>query len=269
MRSTRSVKTSPLRHLLVSSGSDSSHEGLTCGEGKRVGGLVRRCGARSGACGVHQQEILHIMVRCSKTRCPSDFVQTFYVVRGVSKPHKTCPKCRAGIKRYLQTDKGKEAKRRYLDSDAREVQISRQQKSEAHKESRAKWSKLNGIQAQMSMMVSGMLQTSNRVKEAAGFNNRMELVNHLASTFDGNMTQENYGLGPGKWSIGHRIAKSYYDPSNAEDERRCFNRANMFAQWTMDNQKAHTKLPPEDVLLQLKPFWPVAWQGRVPNRDVV
>ena len=29
MRSTRSVKTSPLRHLLVSSGSDSSHEGLT------------------------------------------------------------------------------------------------------------------------------------------------------------------------------------------------------------------------------------------------
>lgn len=40
MRSTRSVKTSPLRHLLVSSGSDSSHEGLTCGEGKRVGGPV-------------------------------------------------------------------------------------------------------------------------------------------------------------------------------------------------------------------------------------
>ena len=36
MRSTRSVKTSPLRHLLVSSGSDSSHEGLTCGGEARV-----------------------------------------------------------------------------------------------------------------------------------------------------------------------------------------------------------------------------------------
>ena len=209
------------------------------------------------------------MVKCTKNRCPSDFPQTYYVVRGVSKPHRTCPKCRAGIKRYEKSSRGKEARQRYLDSDAREAQVTRQKKSVAHKESRAKWSKWSRIQAQMSMMVSGALQTSKRVKKATGFKNRKELMGHLRLTSDGNMTQNNYGLGPGKWSIGHRIAKSHYDPSKPADEQRCFNRANMFAQWTLENQKAHTELPPEEVLLQLKPFWPVAWQGHAPNKEMV
>jgi len=173
------------------------------------------------------------------------------------------------MKRYTASSKGKEARQRYLDSDEREAQVTRQKNSVAHKESRAKWSWYNGIQAQMSMMVSGELQTSERVKKATGFKNRKELMGHLRFTSNVNMTQKNYGLGPGKWSIGHRIAKSHYDPSNAADEQRCFNRANMFAQWTLENQKAHTELPPEEVLLQLKSFWPVSWQGRVPNKNVV
>lgn len=267
---------------------------------------------RSSACGVHQQEILHIMVRCNKTRCPSDFVQTFYVVGGVSKPHKTCPKCRAGIKRYLQTDKGKEAKRRYLDSDARKEQVKRQSKSPAYKAKMKRYqSTENGkatfkrgnakyaasekgkatikrrnrrtherisadpglkmfkaIQVSMAAMASGTSITSKKILKSTGFQNSEEFAKHFEATFEAGMTHENHGFGPGKWQIGHIIAKAHYDASNPEDMHRCWNRNNLFAQWAVENQVAGTKLPPEDVLLRLRPFWPVSWEG-VPKTNKV
>lgn len=249
------------------------------------------------------------MVKCSKNRCPSDFPQTFYVVRGVSKPHKTCPKCRDGIKRYTKSAKGTEARARYYDSDVRREQTKRQNQSEAHKESMAKYSKTekaretqkagrdryyateNGaqvikrrndrtyerrksnpglklfaaVQTAMCMMTSGTSQTSKKVWKATGFKDREDLVEHFASTFENGMTRTNHGAGPEKWNIGHRIAKAHYDESNPEDVRRCWNRANLFAQWALENQKAQTKLPPMEELLKLKPYWPVAWNGCVPN----
>jgi len=253
------------------------------------------------------------MVKCAKNRCPSDFPQTFYVVRGVSKPHKTCPKCRAGMKRYLESDKGKKAKQKYLKSDARKAQQKRQNQSEAHKESLAKWSKsergratqqagreryyatengsqvikrrnarahkrkmsnpglklFSAIQSTMCMMTTGVAQTSKKVWKATGFASHKDLLDHFASTFEKGMTTENHGAGPGKWNIGHRIAKAHYDASNEEDARRCWSRENLFAQWALENQQAGIALPPTEVLLQLKPFWPVAWQGCVPNKEMV
>ena len=89
---------------------------------------------------------------------------------------------------------------------------------------------------------------------------------HMESTFVDGMNWSNYGWrGENIWNIGHCIAQSMYDWSSPDDRKRCFSLANLFAQWSIENQDANVALPQDDVLLRLRPFWPVAWNDQLPS----
>jgi hypothetical protein len=241
---------------------------------------------------------------CSRSRCPERFVQTFYVVRGVSRPHKTCPKCRQYFRDYAKSDKGKAKIAKYLKSPKAKAKAKRNNQSQSHKESSKKYFQskkgkdamrrfastkkgkaimkknnkkqydrrvsdaglklFSAIQCTMCMMVSGISITSGKVHSATGFKDKDELTEHLASTFTKGMMLENHGRGDGKWNIGHRIAKAHYDPCNEGDLKRCWNKDNLFAQWEKENQQAQIKLPEMDELLKLQHLWPLSWNDELP-----
>ena len=122
----------------------------------------------------------------------------------------------------------------------------------------------------MGHMLDGKRDASVKVLDASGFKNREELRAHLESTFDEGMTFENHGRyvkgGPPVWHIGHRIARWHFDPkSYPEDMTRCWSRANIFAQWGIDNLKAKVRFPKEEELLHLKECWPTVWGGELPS----
>ena len=100
-----------------------------------------------------------------------------------------------------------------------------------------------------------------------------DLKAHIESTWpaDGSMSWSNYGKidVPNTWNIGHRIACKMYDSSNPEDLSRCFSKANLFAQWSVENTSLGVKLPSSEILAWLVSLKlePVSWGGRVPEPD--
>ena len=101
---------------------------------------------------------------------------------------------------------------------------------------------------------------------------------HLESTFpeDGSMTFGNYGRKGVDlteddrkhrrwWELGHRIARAHYSGAIEEDMKRCWTAANIFAQWSIENNKLKVKLPPSSMLLKMRPYWPTAWNDELPD----
>lgn len=124
-------------------------------------------------------------------------------------------------------------------------------------------------------MLDGSRPDSVTVRELCGFANRQEAADHFEASWDRSwMTWQNHGVrkvgdGPRtKWHIGHRIPKAAYDPSCAEDMRRCWNRINLFAQDAVENQANSNRiLPPDAELLRIQSIWPTSWNDWLPLRD--
>ena len=77
------------------------------------------------------------------------------------------------------------------------------------------------------------------------------------------MSWDNYGPydphGPRTWNIGHRIPLSKYDASNESDFKRCWSKANLFAQCSKENNENRDKLPDDEILNTLVDVWPLNW----------
>jgi hypothetical protein len=62
-----------------------------------------------------------------------------------------------------------------------------------------------------------------------------ELWVKLESMFTAGMTRANYGHGPGKWNVDHRIPCSSFDLTDPEQQRVCFHYSNLQPLWHVDN----------------------------------
>ncbi len=58
---------------------------------------------------------------------------------------------------------------------------------------------------------------------------------HLATLFTEGMTWENYGHGPDRWNVDHRIPCASFDLTDPEQQRRCFHFSNLQPMWHPDN----------------------------------
>jgi len=131
------------------------------------------------------------------------------------------------------------------------------------KRSNAKPSKQ--IQNRISRLLRDSTLESASLQAQTGFSSNEDVRTHLASTFEPWMTWENHGMlpkGAGRnvvWQIGHRIPCSAYDLSNPEDLKRCFSKANIFAQCAHENISLNDAVPDRDVLEPLRSVWPVSW----------
>lgn len=127
------------------------------------------------------------------------------------------------------------------------------------------------------MLRSGHIE-SHTVKKMTSLGSNQDLRMHIESTFpkDGSMHWANYGRKSVTkeeaskwmfWEVGHRIARSMYNPSLAEDVRRCWSYSNIFAQNAKENNSLRVKLPSDDELLSVYDLWPLAWKDVLPNKE--
>ena len=121
------------------------------------------------------------------------------------------------------------------------------------------------------MCRDGGIQSVSALK-ATGCTSTEELRAHFESTFEPWMTWNNHGAHKAggnseAWQIGHRLAKAnFYDDSNPADIKRCWNKANLFAQDADENHALSVTMPDDAVLERLRALnlLPCAWNGIVP-----
>ena len=183
--------------------------------------------------------------------------------------HANCLRCRTRIRaeqvKYYQTDKGKACTKR---GNANPAKRKRDYQKRRNDPTKWLWQR---ISCAISDHVVRQKRESGTIMSLTDFQSRDDMRAHFQEQFDtaNGMSWENYGSGPGKWNIGHRIAKAMYDKSSAEDLRRCWMRDNLFPQWFADNMKLSVKLPDIVGRVQLVPNWPLAWKNTLPTGDRV
>lgn len=152
-------------------------------------------------------------------------------------------------------DSVKQNKKRYADSEKGAIAALRKtQKRRDNPETKLK----NAIGTKMRKMLAGERTSSVTVSKYSNLGTGKLLCEHLKSLFEAGMSFENYGYGPDKWNIGHRIARAMYTDST-DDMRRCWSSANLFPQWQSENFALKVRLPSDRELLRLQSIWPTCW----------
>ena len=197
-----------------------------------------------------------------------------------------CERCRATAVRNFHSDAGKDidkrrksnsvgkaTKKRYHESKAGRAERRRSKTSEAGKarQHRGDTTPSNRIRKKIYKMCRDGGIDSVSAMEATGCASTAELRAHFEATFQPWMTWDNHGAhkvggNSDAWQIGHRLAKAFYDDGNPADIKRCWNKANLFAQDSDENHTLSVKMPDDAVLERLRALdlLPSAWNGLVP-----
>lgn len=69
-----------------------------------------------------------------------------------------------------------------------------------------------------------------------------ELKAHLARQFAPGMTWDNYGHGPGRWNVDHRLPCAAFDLTEPEQQRACFRYSNLQPMWHPENVRKGAKI---------------------------
>lgn len=182
-------------------------------------------------------------------------------------------KGRAYYRKYAQTESGKKAiakkNRKQIDNGNRRKYYQTPkgracQKRQYNKKMADPGRKLmERIGVRLANAIRNPNKDSGRLAKYTEFGNCADIVAHFESTFEPWMTWDNYGPyrlnKPRTWDIGHRIPLSKYDANDEEDFRRCWTKANLFAQCSKENNDNRDAMPPDEVLQPLKAIWPAAW----------
>lgn len=216
-------------------------------------------------------------------RCSRSFPLEFRKIKGVDVAIANCKRCRdirkeieskrkddpkrlASRQLFTSGEKHKEGRRRFFKTEKGKSVIAKGRKVRKEKIRKHPGLLLDeGLRSAMIKMLSGFTKSSQNVEKYTGIKTAKKLMLHFESTFTAGMTRENFGYGPGKWSVGHIIPKCMYNLSNDEEMKRCQTPANLVAQWCDDNMISNVKLPNTDVLMALKNQWPLSWNGQLPT----
>jgi len=174
-------------------------------------------------------------------------------------------------KKWKKTPKGKECNKRSRHTEAGKArQLRNSKKVYSKRRLNTAWKLKQGIGNRIREMLRNTGTISGKVSEYTSIESGESLKQHIESLFpkDGSMSWENWGhRGEDIWNIGHRIAQAMYDAQDPNDMKRCWSFANIFPQWSIENQILGTTLPSNEELLELKTIWPKSWRGKLPNSD--
>ncbi len=157
----------------------------------------------------------------------------------------------AVLKRYSQSELGREAQRRYRNSQkAKDYRAAwklanRDDQNRKLREYRAARPSVR-IKDSLTSLLRHALRRSGQVKK----NRAVELLGcsiqdfmiYMESKFQSGMSWENYGHGVDKWNIDHIIPVSLFDLSNSGHQKYCFHFSNLQPLWHTDNMKKSNKL---------------------------
>ena len=120
----------------------------------------------------------------------------------------------------------------------------------------------------MSMPVELRSEASNRLNKYTEFKTSQDVQDHFEATFEPWMNWDNYGIhklnGPRVWQVGHRIPLCKFNNSDPNDLKRCWSKANLYAQEGKENIESNDAMPSKEVLECLRHVWPLAWNGVCP-----
>lgn len=120
----------------------------------------------------------------------------------------------------------------------------------------------------MSTPVELRSEGSNRLNKYTEFKTSQDVQDHFEATFEPWMNWDNYGIyklnGPRVWQVGHRIPLFKYNNNDPNDLKRCWSKANLYAQEGKENIESNRAMPTKDVLECLRHVWPLAWNGVCP-----
>lgn len=153
--------------------------------------------------------------------------------------------------KYRQTEKGKEK----IKEDVKRFRQTEKGKI-LYKKSGERWRKLhlteyrrekyqNDIDFKIRILLRGRLQYALKNNQKSGHTLELlgcsldELKVHLEQQFEPGMTWNNYG----EWHIDHIIPCSYFDLTDPEQQRICFNYRNLQPMWGSENIKKSNKVP--------------------------
>ena len=180
---------------------------------------------------------------------------------------------KAATKRYKTGEAGQARDKRYKEGEAFEAKEKRYKRGAAYQEAKKR------LLATMSFKLAAKIRKMCRkgaidsvsALQATGCASAAELRAHFQSTFEPWMTWRNRGEhkaggNSGTWQTGHRLARAFYSDSNPVDIKRCWNKANLFAQNSDENHALSVKMPDDAVLERLRELdlLPCAWNGIVP-----
>lgn len=202
----------------------------------------------------------NLQTRCERCRATRTRYEAGEAGQAAVKRKKTSDKGKASAKRYNASDKGRAANKRY---DTGEKGLAHRRKV------------CESMRHKLSLKIGKMCRDGNiesiSALQATGCASAKELRAHFESTFEPWMTWSNRGVhkaggNSGAWQTGHRLACAFYDDSNPADIKRCWNKANLFAQDADENHRLKVKMPDDAVLERLRALdlLPSAWGGIVP-----
>ena len=214
-----------------------------------------------------------LQTRCE--RCRATAIRAFHSDAGkeIHKRRKNNSVGRASKKRSKTSNAGKACAKRYRDSDRGKVSNKRAKTSQAGKvrKHRANTTPSARIGKKICKMCRDGGIDSVSAMEATGCASTVELRAHFESTFEPWMNWANHGAHKAggnseAWQTGHRLACAFYDDSNPADIKRCWNKANIFAQDADENHALSVKMPDDTTLERLRALnlLPCAWNGIVP-----
>ena len=207
--------------------------------------------------------------------CKVLFPTTFRMLKSQQVPLKNCPSCRKRaverVTRHAQTPKGQSGRKKLM-QEYRVAGKMREAMARYYKspKGRAMQKKDNSkVSKQMQSRICRQIRnhgySSATLARTTEFVNNQAMRDHFESTFESWMNWSNYGRQKSRhpykttWQYGHRIPCAAYDFSNPEDVRRCYSKANIFAQCARENHEAGSKLPDNKTLASLESVWPTGW----------
>lgn len=217
---------------------------------------------------------------CIRTSCTAEDFES-RLVRGVPTPYKCCRKCRA--KADIQNRRPEvKARKKILKPTYKKVQDAYNHrpdvkagrrvynKTDLGKAAKARSAKKrkadpgihlgDRIRGGLVPILRGSATVSRVVFKYTQFKSGAAVRCHFEDQFGATgMSWRNYGWGPDKWNVGHRIARAQYDENNPVDFRRCWSKKNLFPQWSSENVLLGTTLPSSEVLAELADVHPIAW----------
>ena len=100
---------------------------------------------------------------------------------------------------------------------------------------------LKSLRARIRNLLAGTNKSKSTIKLLGCC--RETFKQYLECFFAPGMSWDNYGLGPGKWHIGHIIHCSEFDLRLPEEQAKCFHYSNMRPEWEQDNLSKNDILP--------------------------
>lgn len=195
-------------------------------------------------------------LRCKKVLPKSSFYKSNQSKDGL---YCYCKEC---VKKYYNSEKGRISYEKYWKSEKKKLTDKKYYKSEKGQEvfkkahdkyvnsgncARHHQEKYqNNIDFKIKRLLRSRLNLALKNNQKSGHTLELlgctieHLKQHLESQFEPGMTWENYGT---EWHIDHIIPCTYFDLTDPEQQRICFNCRNLQPMWGSENIKKSNKVP--------------------------